>query len=219
MEEKANRDQTFATEAALNYWENVDLYIGGSEHATGHLLYARFWTKFLKDRGFVKVDEPFKKLINQGMILGESAFAYRIGVSFTFQGELSVGNKGALAGFGALSYLSEEEKDILKNLQEKYFFIKNDFYSYEIIQSLKGTSESDIKIQEKIINIYYNQLKDDLKNVRLFEKVQIAFVPLVNKFKFYKTHVPVEFVNLKNELDENKFKNWQEEYKNARFIA
>jgi leucyl-tRNA synthetase len=78
MEEKANREQTFATEDALNYWENVDLYIGGSEHATGHLLYARFWTKFLKDRGFVKVDEPFKKLINQGMILGTSAFAYRL---------------------------------------------------------------------------------------------------------------------------------------------
>jgi leucyl-tRNA synthetase len=78
MEEKANRDQTFATEAALNYWENVDLYIGGSEHATGHLLYARFWTKFLKDRGFVKVEEPFKKLINQGMILGTSAFVSRL---------------------------------------------------------------------------------------------------------------------------------------------
>ena len=78
MEEVANRDQAFATEAALNYWENVDLYIGGSEHATGHLLYARFWTKFLKDRGFVNVEEPFKKLINQGMILGTSAFVYRV---------------------------------------------------------------------------------------------------------------------------------------------
>lgn len=78
MEEKANRDRTFATEDALNYWGNVDLYIGGSEHATGHLLYARFWTKFLKDRRFVKVEEPFKKLINQGMILGTSAFVYEV---------------------------------------------------------------------------------------------------------------------------------------------
>lgn len=77
MEEQANRGNAFATEDALNYWENVDLYIGGSEHATGHLLYARFWTKFLKDRHFVNVDEPFKKLINQGMILGTSAFVYR----------------------------------------------------------------------------------------------------------------------------------------------
>ena len=75
--EEANRDAVFASEAALNYWENVDLYIGGSEHATGHLLYSRFWVKLLKDRGFIGVDEPFKKLINQGMILGTSAFIYR----------------------------------------------------------------------------------------------------------------------------------------------
>ncbi|WP_272021726.1 leucine--tRNA ligase [Olleya namhaensis] len=77
MEEKAKRGEDFASQDALNYWENVDLYIGGSEHATGHLLYSRFWTKFLKDRAFVGVDEPFKKLINQGMILGTSAFIYR----------------------------------------------------------------------------------------------------------------------------------------------
>jgi leucyl-tRNA synthetase len=62
------RKNGFAEQEALAYWENVDLYIGGAEHATGHLLYARFWTKFLHDRGYLKVDEPFKKLINQGMI-------------------------------------------------------------------------------------------------------------------------------------------------------
>ena len=83
MEEAANRDAAFATEDALNYWENVDLYIGGSEHATGHLLYARFWVKFLKDRGFIGVDEPFKKLINQGMILGTSAIVNGYWVSFS----------------------------------------------------------------------------------------------------------------------------------------
>ena len=76
MEEAANRDGVFASKDALDYWENVDLYIGGAEHATGHLLYSRFWVKLLKDRGFVNVDEPFKKLINQGMILGTSAFVY-----------------------------------------------------------------------------------------------------------------------------------------------
>ena len=68
----------FSSKEAMDYWENVDLYIGGSEHATGHLLYSRFWVKFLKDRGFLNVDEPFKKLINQGMILGESAFVHRV---------------------------------------------------------------------------------------------------------------------------------------------
>ncbi|MCX6172398.1 MAG: leucine--tRNA ligase [Flavobacterium sp.] len=73
----AHNENEFASADALKYWENVDLYIGGSEHATGHLLYARFWNKFLKDKGFAPTEEPFKKLINQGMILGMSAFVYR----------------------------------------------------------------------------------------------------------------------------------------------
>jgi leucyl-tRNA synthetase len=73
-----HNEDRFVSEEAQQYWENVDLYIGGSEHATGHLLYSRFWTKFLKDRGFLTVEEPFKKLINQGMILGTSAFVYRL---------------------------------------------------------------------------------------------------------------------------------------------
>ncbi len=77
----------FASQKALNYWREVDLYIGGSEHATGHLLYARFWQKFLFDRGYLPVDEFAKKLINQGMILGTSAFAARIEGSNTFISE------------------------------------------------------------------------------------------------------------------------------------
>lgn len=73
----AQNENEFSSEEALKYWESVDLYIGGSEHATGHLLYSRFWNKFLKDRGYAPTEEPFKKLINQGMILGMSAFVYR----------------------------------------------------------------------------------------------------------------------------------------------
>jgi len=75
---------TFPTKVVVDYWQNVDLYVGGSEHATGHLLYSRFWNKFLKDRGFAPTEEPFKKLINQGMILGMSAFAYRLEGTNTF---------------------------------------------------------------------------------------------------------------------------------------
>ncbi len=74
----AKNETEFASQEAINYWESVDLYIGGSEHATGHLLYARFWNKFLKDKGYAPTEEPFKKLINQGMILGESAFVNRL---------------------------------------------------------------------------------------------------------------------------------------------
>jgi len=75
MMEKGDR-AVFPTKVVVDYWQNVDLYVGGSEHATGHLLYSRFWNKFLKDRGFAPTEEPFKKLINQGMIQGfiESCF-------------------------------------------------------------------------------------------------------------------------------------------------
>jgi leucyl-tRNA synthetase len=73
-----HNDTSFCGTEEMNYWQNVDLYIGGTEHATGHLLYSRFWTKFLYDRNYLPVDEPFKKLINQGMIQGRSNFVYRI---------------------------------------------------------------------------------------------------------------------------------------------
>ena len=66
-----NNSNEFASKNALEYWNQVDLYVGGSEHATGHLLYSRFWTKFLNDLGFISWDEPFKRLVNQGMIMGE----------------------------------------------------------------------------------------------------------------------------------------------------
>ena len=73
-----HNDEAFCDKAISDYWGQVDLYIGGSEHATGHLLYSRFWNMFLKDRGYISHDEPFKKMINQGMILGMSAFIFRI---------------------------------------------------------------------------------------------------------------------------------------------
>ncbi len=73
-----NNEQQYFSPEAVNYWKSVDLYIGGAEHATGHLIYARFWNKFLFDLGMVVEEEPFKKLINQGMIQGRSSFVYRI---------------------------------------------------------------------------------------------------------------------------------------------
>ncbi len=72
-----NSEQMFSPEA-VGYWENVDLYIGGTEHAVGHLIYSRFWNKFLFDLGYTVKDEPFKKLVNQGMIQGRSNFVYRV---------------------------------------------------------------------------------------------------------------------------------------------
>jgi leucyl-tRNA synthetase len=79
-----HNNNALVSEEANNYWRNVDLYIGGTEHATGHLIYSRFWNKFLYDLGRVCEPEPFKKLINQGMIQGRSNFVYRIKDTNTF---------------------------------------------------------------------------------------------------------------------------------------
>ena len=73
----AHNDEAYFSPEAVGYWQNVDLYVGGAEHGTGHLIYARFWNKFLFDLGLAVKDEPFKKLINQGMIQGRSNFVYR----------------------------------------------------------------------------------------------------------------------------------------------
>ncbi|MDR3286773.1 MAG: leucine--tRNA ligase [Prevotellaceae bacterium] len=74
----AHNDTALVSAEANNYWRNVDLYVGGTEHATGHLIYSRFWNKFLFDLDLIVENEPFKKLINQGMIQGRSSFVYRI---------------------------------------------------------------------------------------------------------------------------------------------
>ncbi len=76
-----HNSETFCSRPASDYWGQVDLYIGGTEHAVGHLLYSRMWTKFLFDLGLISFDEPYKKLVNQGMIQGSSRFVYRIEIS------------------------------------------------------------------------------------------------------------------------------------------
>ncbi|WP_405575084.1 leucine--tRNA ligase [Winogradskyella sp. Asnod2-B02-A] len=132
MEDAANRDGVFASEAALKYWENVDLYIGGSEHATGHLLYSRFWVKLLKDRGFVNVEEPFKKLINQGMILGTSAFVYWTKQEF----DISIKTKNGLSKPRRVSAMMVLEDDVLMTdrYNEVIEEIKEDFSTMEFFK-------------------------------------------------------------------------------------
>jgi leucyl-tRNA synthetase len=85
-------DKELVSQKAINYWQNVDLYVGGAEHATGHLMYARFWNMFLFDIGISFSDEPFKKMINQGMIQGRSSIAYRIKGENTFVSHNLIGN-------------------------------------------------------------------------------------------------------------------------------
>ncbi|NND11550.1 MAG: leucine--tRNA ligase [Flavobacteriaceae bacterium] len=107
-----NSDEIFSQDA-INYWQQVDLYIGGSEHATGHLLYSRFWQKFMFDKGLVPYDEFAKKLINQGMILGTSAFAYRLEGENKFLSKGLIGDKEVQPIHADVSFInSSDELDI-----------------------------------------------------------------------------------------------------------
>ena len=107
-----NEDEIFS-QNAINYWQQVDLYIGGSEHATGHLLYSRFWQKFMFDKGLVGHDEYAKKLINQGMILGTSAFVYRVEGENKFLSKNLVGNENVQPIHADVSFVnSSDELDI-----------------------------------------------------------------------------------------------------------
>lgn len=115
--------EEFASQDALNYWQDVDLYIGGSEHATGHLLYARFWQKFLFDQGLLPVDEFAKKLINQGMILGTSAFVYRLQDKNTFISKNLVGDQNVLPLHADVSFVNasgELDIEAFKNWREEF---------------------------------------------------------------------------------------------------
>ncbi|MCF1420555.1 leucine--tRNA ligase [Mangrovimonas futianensis] len=147
----AHNDEAFASKEALDYWQNVDLYIGGSEHATGHLLYARFWTKFLKDRGYVQVDEFAKKLINQGMILGTSAFVNRAIPEILMGDEI---------------YDSKEIKDFCSNLiLENIVFISEPLFEQkdasELLSDVKKSIESKLlaEFPESYANVDFNTSK------------------------------------------------------------
>ncbi len=150
--EAAKRDEVFASKEALDYWQNVDLYIGGSEHATGHLLYSRFWVKFMHDRGLVPVEEPFKKLINQGMILGESAFAHRIEGENTFVSTSLVKNKTTQPIHADVSFVNiSNELDIeaFKNWREEYknaAFITEEDGTFKVSREVEKMSKSKYNV-------------------------------------------------------------------------
>ena len=114
-----NNAETFCSRQASDYWNQVDLYIGGTEHAVGHLLYSRMWTKFLYDRGYIGFDEPYKKLVNQGMIQGSSRFVYRVEINGSDEMEALVKQKPVFISAGlknkSFSELQASIKNVLKD--------------------------------------------------------------------------------------------------------
>ena len=156
MIEKGDR-ALFPTKAVTDYWQNVDLYVGGSEHATGHLLYSRFWNKFLKDRGFAPTEEPFKKLINQGMILGMSAFVYRLEGTNTFVSKGQIKDQNVQPIHVDISLLKDtsDELDI-----EKFKAWRKEFANAEFILEEDGKYITGREV-EKMSKSKYNVVNPD----------------------------------------------------------
>ena len=183
---------TFPTKPVVDYWQNVDLYVGGSEHATGHLLYSRFWNKFLKDRGFAPTEEPFKKLINQGMILGMSAFP-----------------------IWAKPIIPNVKEENLEKLKEFASKSKNIFVSNDIIPK-KNTTIPLVGLspylRDNLIQKYELEFLDETELEGFsFEPltlhIPIDYVSIDNEVDFEKTNQDFRLINLeKNSIKNEKGK-------------
>jgi leucyl-tRNA synthetase len=148
----ANNKDAFVNKEQSDYWNSVDLYIGGSEHATGHLLYARFWNKFLYDQGFISFEEPFQKMINQGMILGRSSFVYRTIDGNTYVTASKRKEYNTIPLHVDISFVDNDKLDIeaFKNWREEYKnaeFILEDDGSYICGMEVEKMSKSKFNVQ------------------------------------------------------------------------
>jgi leucyl-tRNA synthetase len=182
-----NEDLPVSPEKA-NYWGSVDLYVGGAEHATGHLLYSRFWTKFLCDRGYIDFDEPFGKMINQGMILGRSSLVYRLDI----------------LNYSIPGFSDDAELPSPRNFPE-IFVSKEIFDDWERHGEL---SEFKQEVRSKLQILLHEQLKDisrmDTSNATA-------------EFTITALHVDVNLVE-NDVLNIEGFKNWRKQYADAYFI-
>lgn len=196
-----HNDKEYVSKEANEYWKNVDLYMGGSEHATGHLLYSRMWNKFLFDLGIICEDEPFQRLINQGMILGMSAFIYRCEITDFRDIEKQLDNNISL---------TQEENNIIEDLLSKRnkLFISKGIIPKELFSYFRAdashTATEFIKINEAILKQFYPNAD--------IEKVKNCFALTIVKI-----HVDIKFVD-KDVLDIEGLKKNYSEFANAEFV-
>lgn len=175
-----NNDSEFVNKAKADYWKQVDLYVGGAEHSVGHLLYSRFWTKFLFDKNYIDFDEPFKKLINQGMILGRSSFVYRIKGTNTF---VTVEKKDQYETSKIHVDIELVENDIL-NI-EKFKDWRAEYKNSKFILNQENNYLCSYEIEKMSKSKYNTQNPDDLINqfgadtLRMYE----MFLGPIEQFK------------------------------------
>ena len=183
----------FVSEEAEQYWGQVDLYMGGAEHATGHLLYSRFWYLFLKDLGLVTANEPFQKLINQGMILGRSSFVYRLNIDW---------------------FISRRDGKFSpppSDLKYPPLFVTRSIYD----QAVNPIDNGHVEAIEGIIQTRIDQIAGEL-NAK-FPEYKFVNGPLDLQNAFTPLHVDVSMAE-NDVLDKGAFKNWREDYSDAEFL-
>ena len=191
----AKNSGQFVGKQLADYWKQVDLYIGGSEHATGHLLYVRFWTKFLKDLDYIGFDEPAKKLINQGMIQGLSSKAYRLAL-------------GILTHYVVDS--EESKKEHIPASEIPAVFVTKELYDAYNLE--KGDSKKE-SINKKINEIVL-EINNRLKLIHPERTGRVNFQDTI-----FQINVDINIVSKNNILDIEAFKNWRTDYKESIFIT
>lgn len=238
MDPKNNEE--FCSRTASDYWGQVDVYIGGTEHAVGHLLYSRMWTKVLYDLGLIGFEEPFKRLVNQGMIQGSSRMVYRLNLqsaelllkkiisSFT---DLHIERDRRLHGWNFDYFFTEKELaiDVTKNT-----ILRQRIKDFNVIRerenlSVKVLFISEIELFEKMRggNDFCRQWLENL-----IEAGEEYHSPVSEKGDFFVSKGYIERGDLENvdvlrvdvslvdgiELDIQRFKGWRAEYQDAEFI-
>jgi leucyl-tRNA synthetase len=230
-------DSEYFSKEAVSYWQNVDLYLGGAEHATGHLLYSRFWNKFLFDLGYSVTEEPFKKLINQGMIQGRSSFVYRVNpekmaeyllwerikdkkLGVSFERDFRDGNR-------KFDYFSPEAKLIIEIKKQKS--LEKLAESYEAYAAEKGYKLLLIPMRDfvdgiddviaRITSVIKGEDVPAFVEKEGWEQVSIFISKNYPGRENYSDalHVDVNLVH-NDILDIEAYKNWQPHLKSAMFI-
>ncbi len=210
-----HNDQEIFSQEAVNYWKQVDLYIGGSEHATGHLLYARFWQKFMFDKGLVPVDEFAKKLINQGMILGTSAFAYILEPLINYKSsDMKMGKTISLPIYDNFLFISN---NYIENAPEIH-----DNNGYKFIINEKIQNSLTLKIREslrgEILDEPYELSQKYVDNIDNCQVDALYVRPIHVDISLLRTIGEGSNVKYTNELLMDDFRKWRSDFNYAEFI-
>ncbi|MCU0321667.1 MAG: leucine--tRNA ligase [Chitinophagaceae bacterium] len=173
-----NNNEAFVDRKVSDYWNSVDLYIGGTEHAVGHLLYSRMWTKVLYDLGYIGFEEPFKKLLNQGMIQGSSRFVYRIKFSATVQ-------------YPSLERITVTDLFVSKGIYEKMKeenFVLNYVWDYLSLKGYQSGISMNPELDDNIDRVEIENIdyENDINKLHAYVGLVDGFELDLNKFRNYK---------------------------------